>query len=91
MVRAFVWLSYLPVVPLAGHWKMDIVPADYVSDGLLSVHLHDGPVESAYHLSSGVDSPTYREITTALERDGFGVKHLFAPELSDRLGVWSAP
>ena len=86
MVRAFVWLSYLPVVPLAGHWKMDIVPADYVSDGLLSVHLHDGPVESAYHLSSGVDSPTYREITTALERDGFGVKHLFAPELSGPFG-----
>lgn len=81
MVRAFVFLAKLPVLPLDGSWRMDIVPADYVGAGIVAVHMQENPEHDAYNLSTGAASPSYREITAAMRRAGHGTRHLFAPEL----------
>jgi thioester reductase-like protein len=81
MVRAFVFLAKLPVLPLDSSWRMDIVPANYVGAGIVAVHMQDKPEHGAYNLSTGVASPTYAEITAALRKAGHGTRHLFAPSL----------
>jgi thioester reductase-like protein len=86
MVRAFVFLAKLPVLPLDGAWRMDIVPANYVGAGIVAVHMQDNPEHDAYNLSTGAASPTYREITKAMREAGHGTRHLFAPELLPTFG-----
>ena len=81
MVRAFVFLAKLPVLPLDGSWRMDIVPANYVGAGIVAVHMQDNPEHDAYNLSTGTASPTYREITAAMREAGHGTRHVFAPDL----------
>jgi thioester reductase-like protein len=81
MVRAFVMLAKLPVLPFRPDWKIDIVPADYVSRGIIAAHMRDAPKYDAYNLSSGVNSLTYREVVDHMERAGLGVRHVFAPRL----------
>lgn len=81
MVRAFVMLAKLPVLPFAPEWRMDIVPADYVSRGIIAVHMRERPRYDAYNLSSGEGSPTYREIVDHMESSGLGVRHVFMPRL----------
>jgi thioester reductase-like protein len=81
MVRAFVMLAKLPVLPFRPDWKIDIVPADYVSRGIIAAHMRDAPKYDAYNLSSGVSSLTYREVVDHMERAGLGVRHVFAPRL----------
>jgi thioester reductase-like protein len=81
MVRAFVFLAKLPVVPLDETWKMDIVPANYVGAGIVAVHMQDKPEHDAYNLSTGVASPTYRQICGALQTAGIGGRRVFAPQL----------
>jgi nucleoside-diphosphate-sugar epimerase len=77
MVRAFVWLSQLPVLPFNGTWRADIVPADYVAKAVVTVHQMEKPRYDTYHLSSGVQSMSYREIVDALD----GKKVRFMPKL----------
>jgi thioester reductase-like protein len=74
MVRAFVWLAQLPVLPFDGTWRADIVPANYVARGVVNVHMKENPLYDTYHLSSGEDSLSYRKIVDAL--DGKRVKFL---------------
>lgn len=81
MVRAFVFLAKMPVVPLDGNWKMDIVPANYVGAGIVAVHMQEKPEHGAYNLSTGVASPTYTEITNALRAADIGSSRIFAPKL----------
>ena len=81
MVRAFVFLAKLPVLPLDERWRMDIVPADYVGAGIVAVHMQDRPEFDAYNLSTGLASPTYRQIVDAMRQAGHGTRHLFAPKL----------
>lgn len=81
MVRAFVFLAKLPVLPLDASWRMDIVPANYVGAGVVAVHMQDKPEHDAYNLSTGVQSPTYREIVEAMRKSGHGLRHVFAPGL----------
>jgi thioester reductase-like protein len=81
MVRAFVFLAKLPVLPLDARWRMDIVPANYVADGIVAVHMQEKPEHGAYNLSTGAASPTYRQITDAMRGAGHGTRHLFAPGL----------
>lgn len=81
MVRAFVMLAKMPVLPLRPEWRMDIVPADYVSRGIIAAHMRDKPKYSAYNLSSGAGSLTYREIVDGMEAAGIGMRHIFAPRL----------
>src|SRR5271165_1328529 len=66
MVRAFVFLAGLPVLPLRGDDRIDIVPADYVADAVVALHQKANPEHEIYHLSSGSASETFSQLTRAL-------------------------
>jgi thioester reductase-like protein len=66
MVKAFVFLAGLPVLPFRSRDKVDIVNVDFVADAIATLHQKDKPAHDTYHLSSGVGSQTFREITHAL-------------------------
>ena len=66
MVRAFAFLARLPALPLCATDLVDIVPVDYVADAIQALHCGPKPSHTIYHLSSGRDSPTFRDITTRL-------------------------
>src|SRR6202453_1794152 len=66
MVRAFVFLAGLPVLPFRPTDKIDIVNVDFVADAVATLHQKDQPKYDTYHLSSGVGSQSFREITRAL-------------------------
>ena len=66
MVKAFVFLAGLPVLPFRGSDKIDIVNVDFVADAIADLHMKDQPQHDTYHLSSGTGSQTFRQITTAL-------------------------
>ncbi|MGC2321149.1 MAG: SDR family oxidoreductase [Terriglobales bacterium] len=68
MVRAFVFLAGLPVLPFRADDKVDIVPVNYVADAVVALHQKPRPDHEIYHLSSGTQSQTYRELTEALNR-----------------------
>lgn len=82
MLRAFVFLAKLPVLPLDPDSRVDIVPADYVADGLVAVHQADKLEHHAYNLSSGLGSLSVRQIAGALSEAGLGIRHRFVPQLS---------
>jgi len=81
MVRAFVALAYMRVLPLDPAWSFDICPADYVSRGIVQVHQSDKPKYDSYNLSSGRDSLTFREIVDAVKAAGHKPLVRFAPRL----------
>jgi nucleoside-diphosphate-sugar epimerase len=66
MVKAFVFLAGLPVLPFRPNDKIDIVNVDFVADAIAALHLKDQPKYDIYHLSSGTSSQSFRELTTAL-------------------------
>ena len=66
MVKAFVFLAGLPVLPFRPNDKIDIVNVDFVADAIATLHQKDSPQHDTYHLSSGRESQTFRELTTAL-------------------------
>jgi len=66
MVKAFVFLAGLPVLPFPAKDKIDIVNVDFVADAIATLHQKENPLHDTYHLSSGVDSQTFRQLTTAL-------------------------
>jgi long-chain acyl-CoA synthetase len=68
MVRAFVFLAGLPVLPFRPTDKLDIVNVDFVADSIVALHQKPNPDYDTYHLSSGVASQTFRELTDALSR-----------------------
>ena len=68
MVRAFVFLAGLPVLPFRPTDKVDIVPVDYVAGAIATLHQKEKPAHEIYHLSSGVDSETFVELTDALAK-----------------------
>jgi thioester reductase-like protein len=68
MVRAFVFLAGLPALPFRSTDKVDIVPVDYVADAISTLHQKEKPAHEIYHLSSGTDSETFVELTTALAK-----------------------
>ncbi|HMD38161.1 MAG TPA: SDR family oxidoreductase [Candidatus Acidoferrum sp.] len=70
MVQAFDMLVRLPVLPLRPRDKIDIVPANYVSKAIVTIHQKDEPSRGIYHLSSGTGSQTYQELTDALAEAG---------------------
>ena len=81
MVQAFDTLSRFPVLPLRPTDKIDIIPANYVSAAIVKIHQMDAPKFGIYHLSSGVGSETYKEITDALARAGGWSKPRYQPWL----------
>jgi long-chain acyl-CoA synthetase len=66
MVRAFVFLAGLPMLPFRPGDRLDIVPVDYVADAISTLHLKEKPRHEIYHLSSGTDSETFQQLTEAL-------------------------
>lgn len=78
MVRSFVFLAGLPVLPLRPNDHIDIVPVDYVAKAMAMLHQKEKPAHDIYHLSSGVNSETCRQITNALAKAGGG-KPIYMP------------
>jgi nucleoside-diphosphate-sugar epimerase len=66
MVRAFVFLAGLPVLPFQPNARVDIVPVDYVADAIATLHQKEKPAHEIYHLASGTDSETFVQLTDAL-------------------------
>ena len=66
MVRSFVFLAGLPVLPFRPNDKIDIVNVDFVAGAIATLHQKERPQHDIYHLSSGRESQTFRELTTAL-------------------------
>ena len=66
MVRAFVFLAALPVLPFRPGDRIDIVPVDFVADAVAALHQKEHPLQGIYHLSSGRESETFIELTEAL-------------------------
>lgn len=68
MVRAFVFLAGLPVLPFRPTDQIDIVPVDYVADAISTLHMKTNPAHEIYHLSAGTSSETFVELTEALAK-----------------------
>ena len=66
MVKAFVFLAGLPALPFRPNDKIDIVNVDFVADAISTLHSKENPQYDTYHLSSGIGSQTFREVTNAL-------------------------
>jgi thioester reductase-like protein len=87
MVRAFVFLAGLPVLPLCPADRIDIVPVDYVAKAIATLHQKEKPLHDIYHLSSGTGSETCRQITDALAGAAGKMKPMYVPWLA---GMFSA-
>ena len=81
MVRAFVFLAGLPALPFRPTDKIDIVPVDFVAGAVAMLHQKPNPGHEIYHLSSGVDSETFSELTESLARAQGKRPPIFVPEL----------
>jgi thioester reductase-like protein len=81
MVQAFDTLARFPVLPLRPGDKIDIVPANYVGGAIVKIHQLAKPNYGIYHLSSGVGSQTYKELTDALAEAGGWSKPRYQPWL----------
>jgi nucleoside-diphosphate-sugar epimerase len=82
MVRAFVFLAGLPVLPFRPGDKIDIVNVDFVADSIVTLHQKANPNYDIYHLSSGTGSQTFREVTDALARAQHKRGPSYAPSLA---------
>lgn len=87
MVQAFSVLASLPVLPLRPTDRIDIVPADYVAKAIVSIHQKEAPLYPRYHLSSGVGSQCYCDLTDALAQASRSSRPTYLPSLG---GVFSA-
>ncbi len=81
MVRAFVFLAGLPVLPFRPDDRIDIVPVDYVAEAVVHLHQKPNPEHEIYHLSSGRGSETFGQLTRALARASGKMEPMFWPEL----------
>jgi thioester reductase-like protein len=81
MVRAFVFLAGLPVLPLRSTDRIDIVPVDYVAESVVALHQKQNPRHEIYHLSSGTRSETFGQLTRALAQAAGRMAPLYWPEL----------
>src|SRR5262249_17372436 len=81
MVQAFDILARLPILPLRPHDRIDIVPADYVGQAILTIHQKRHRDLHMYLLSSVAASETYREITDRLSEQGGWRRPAYFPSL----------
>ncbi|MFO1518663.1 MAG: SDR family oxidoreductase [bacterium] len=82
MVRAFAWIERLKILPLDPRWRIDIVPADYVSRVMVDLHRKEKPRHETYHVSAGEGALSYREIAESLRADPSKGSPSFAPRLT---------
>jgi thioester reductase-like protein len=81
MVRAFVFLAGLPVLPFRPTDHIDIVPVDYVAESVVRLHQKDHPMYEIYHLSSGRGSETFGQLTHALSQAAGKMEPVYWPGL----------
>jgi thioester reductase-like protein len=81
MVRAFVFLAGLPVLPFRPDDRIDIVPVDYVAESVVALHQKQHPAHEIYHLSSGTGSETFSRLTRALAESAGKMEPLYWPGL----------
>jgi long-chain acyl-CoA synthetase len=81
MVKAFVFLAGLPVLPFRGDDRIDIVNVDFVADAIATLHQKEKTNYDIYHLSSGTSAQTFRELTAALAAARGKGKPVFMPRL----------
>src|SRR5262249_1398500 len=81
MVKAFVFLAGLAVLPFRARDKIDIVNVDFVADAIATLHQKEQPQFDTYHLSSGTQSQTFRELTSALAAAQHKRPPIFVPFL----------
>jgi len=81
MVRSFVFLAGLPVLPFRPQDKIDIVNVDFVADAISTLHMKANPAHDTYHLSSGNSSQSFRELTRALAMEQNKRPPVFLPVL----------
>ncbi len=81
MVRSFVFLAGLPVLPFRPQDKIDIVNVDFVADAISTLHMKANPEHDIYHLSSGNSSQTFRELTRVLAAEQNKRGPVFLPML----------
>ena len=86
MVRSFVFLAGLPVLPFRPHDKIDIVNVDFVADAISTLHMKGNPAHDTYHLSSGSDSQSFQELTQALAAEQNTHGPVFLPILEKPFG-----
>jgi thioester reductase-like protein len=82
MVRAFVFLASLPVLPLRPDDRIEIIPVDYVAKAIATLHQKEKPLFDTYHLSSGTDSETCKQITDAIAKESGKSKPVYAPSMA---------
>jgi thioester reductase-like protein len=68
MVRAFVFLAGLPVLPFRPTDQIDIVNVDFVAESIVTIHQKEKPLYGIYHLSSGKNSQTFQVLTDAIAK-----------------------
>ena len=83
MVRAFVFLAGLPLLPFRPADQIDIVPVDYVAEAVATLHQKEKPQHEIYHLSAGRDSETFAKLTEGLSRAQGKRGPLFVPDLEN--------
>jgi thioester reductase-like protein len=83
MVRAFVFLAGLRVLPFRPDDKLDIVPVDYVAAAVAQLHLQDHTAHDIYHLSSGIGAETFQQLTQALAKAQGKRPPTFMPSLEN--------
>src|SRR5580704_3872915 len=81
MVRAFVFLAGLPVLPFRSTDRIDIVPVDYVAESVVALHQKPNPAHQIYHLSSGTRSERFGQLTRALAEAAGKMEPLYWPGL----------
>ncbi len=77
MVRAFVFLAGLPLLPFRSTDRIDIVPVDYVAESVVMLHQKANPAHEIYHLSSGTRAETFGQLTHALAESAGKMQPLF--------------
>jgi thioester reductase-like protein len=82
MVRAFVFLASLPVLPLRPDDRIEIIPVDYVAKAIATLHQKEKPAFDTYHLSSGTGSETCKQITDAIAKASGKNKPIYAPSMA---------
>jgi len=82
MVRAFVRLGQVPLLPFDPDARLDIVPADFVGGATVALHLAPELAHDTYHLAAGRDAPRFVEITDALAQARGTRPPRFVPRLT---------
>jgi thioester reductase-like protein len=82
MVRSFVFLAGLPVLPFRPDDRVDIVPVDYVAESIVALHQKANPAHEIYHLSSGTGSETFGKLTRALAESAGKMEPFYWPGLA---------